>query len=86
MNTATIRTLTQEVSPEVLAKEVAKHLSGHIIEEPIDKEGAARFLKIHVKTLERKLKSGAIPTKVIHRIDGLIYFFPSELNQFIKSL
>lgn len=74
-------------NPEVLAQEIIKEIKEALIEKPMNKKEAAKHLGIHWKTLERKLKSGAYPQDIAHYDkDRTVYFFPSELNQYLKSL
>lgn len=54
-------------------------------EKPLTKQEAADHLRIEYKTLERKLSKGKLPAKLIHRVDGTMLFYASELNEFIKS-
>ncbi len=49
------------------------------VEEPMDLEHAAKFLKMAPGTLQNKLNEGYIPC---HRtVDGRVYFYRSELNE-----
>lgn len=54
------------------------------VEEPMDLDHAAKFLKMAPGTLQNKLNEGYIP---FHRtVDGRIYFYRSELNeQYIRK-
>lgn len=55
------------------------------IEEPMTKAGAAKYLRISVRTLDERIATGKIPTKVIHRNGGTPYFFASELENLLKK-
>jgi excisionase family DNA binding protein len=56
------------------------------IEDPITKTEAAKYLKITYRTLNRKIDEGVIPTSLLHRIDGTILLYKSELEAYVKSL
>lgn len=60
-------------------------LKSHMIEKPLTKKEAASYLFINPKTLESRIRSGAIPAKMVHRNGGTMYFFPSELEQLLKK-
>jgi excisionase family DNA binding protein len=75
-----------------LISEVKSHLSkqvegikGTIIEKPMCVKQACEYLGIHENTLYKRMRSGVIPPGVVHRVDGTLYFFASELFQFIKK-
>jgi hypothetical protein len=55
-------------------------------EKPITKAEAAEFLRISYKIFERRLADGHYPAKLIHRDNGTMLFFESELTQYLKSL
>lgn len=55
------------------------------VEEPLTKEGAAKYLHIALSTLNKRLANGDIPAKYIHRNGGTPYFFASELELLLKK-
>jgi excisionase family DNA binding protein len=74
-----ISEIKQQVSQEI--KAVVKTS----IEEPMCVKEAAAYMNITNKTLYNRINSGEIPASVIHRNGGSVYFFKSELYQFIKN-
>jgi hypothetical protein len=64
---------------------IAKEIKGSVIEEPMLKDKAAKYLQITPRTLDRRIKNRIIPPEYIHKVDGTIYFLPSELHQFVKG-
>jgi hypothetical protein len=66
----------------LVLKEVAKMKA---VEEPLTKEGAAKYLHVSVPTLERRLRENDLPPSLIHRNGGTPYFFASELEQHLKK-
>lgn len=56
-----------------------------VVEEPLTKEGAAKYLHIALSTLNKRLANGDIPAKYIHRNGGTPYFFASELELLLKK-
>jgi excisionase family DNA binding protein len=57
-------------------------------EEPLTKHGAAKYLKITIRTLDQWIHDGKLPVKLIHRVKGCnnAYFFASELEGYLKKL
>lgn len=55
------------------------------IDPPLSKKQAAKFLCISVQTLDRRLKSGDIPSKFIHGKGKMKSFFASELELYIRK-
>lgn len=67
-------------------KEIIKsELKGFVVEEPMTTKEAASYLNISESALWKRIKKGQVPADLIHRSAGSVYFFPSELHQFIKS-
>ncbi len=66
----------------IVLREVAKLRS---IEEPLTKAGAAKYLRITVRSLDRRIENHDLPTSLIHRNGGTPYFFASELEQYLKK-
>jgi predicted DNA-binding transcriptional regulator AlpA len=67
-------------------KAIAKaELRGYVVEEPMTAKEAASFLNITEKTLWERVRKGKLPTELIHRNVGSVYFFASELHQYIKN-
>ena len=54
-------------------------------EKPLTREEAAAFLRIEPATLDRRIKSGVLPATLRHYNGGTIYFFASELENFIRK-
>jgi excisionase family DNA binding protein len=69
---------------EHITKQV-ETIKGSVIEKPMCVKEAADYLRIAERTLYARIQSGAIPSNLVHRVDGSVYFFPSELCQFIKK-
>jgi predicted DNA-binding transcriptional regulator AlpA len=70
--------------------ELKEHLANELknlafVERPMCAKQAADYLLIHENTLYRRMKTGQIPARVIHRTGGSVYFFPSELKDYIKK-
>jgi hypothetical protein len=83
-----------QLNPSILTNEqlqvIAFALAGELKKlntpEPLlTKAEAAEYLRIEYRTLEKRLKSGVYPARLIHRVDGSIYFLASELLEFVKS-
>jgi hypothetical protein len=55
------------------------------IEKPLTKEGAAKYLSISEGTLDERFRTGKLPARLRHTNGGTIYFFASELEEFIKQ-
>jgi len=67
-------------------REVVKtELKGYVVEEPMTTKEAASYLNITEKTLWERVRKGKIPAELIHRNAGSVYFFPSEIHQYIKN-
>ena len=62
-----------------------KSIKGMMVEKPMTYQEAADFLNIHVNTLYKRIREGNIPSTLVHKTNGSVYFFPSELHQFIKK-
>ena len=71
--------LKKFVSDEVRSEKVKS------VEKPISPKEAAAFLKISLKTLYNRINNSDIPAQLIHRNGGNVYFFESELEQYIKQ-
>ena len=56
-----------------------------VVEKPLCIKEAAAYLKIGKSTLHKRIQNGTIPSELVHRNDGSVYFLPSELHQFIKK-
>ena len=67
-------------------KEIARtELKGYVVEEPFTAKEAASYLNITEKTLWERIRKGKVPSDLIHRNVGSVYFFASELHQYIKE-
>jgi hypothetical protein len=66
-----------------LTKEV-ESIKSTVIERPMCVKEAAEYLRINEATLHRWRKDGYLPETLVHRINGSVYFLPSELHAFIK--
>lgn len=80
--------MPSEVDPmaEKIAAIVIKKLTElSRVEEPLTKDGAAKYLHIALSTLNKRIANGDIPAKYIHRNGGTPYFFPSELETLLKK-
>lgn len=60
-------------------------LKTHMTEETLTRKEAARYLKIGIKALDKRIQSGQIPKRLVHKNGGTPYFFASELEQFLKE-
>ena len=65
--------------------EEIKTMKNVVIEKPLTYQGAADYLGIHTSTLFKRIREGKIPSSVVHKTDGSVYFLPSELHQLIKN-
>jgi predicted DNA-binding transcriptional regulator AlpA len=54
-------------------------------EKPLHPPDAAIHLGISRATLFKRINRGELPPRVVHRNGKSLYFFKSELNEFIKS-
>jgi excisionase family DNA binding protein len=70
---------------EHLTGELTSQLKSCVIEKPNNAEETAAYLKVHVNTLYRWIRDREIPSRLVHRIGGAVFFFPSELRDFVKS-
>lgn len=73
-----------------MVAELKQHLISELkelafVERPMCCREAAQYLLIHENTLYKRIRTGEIPERVIHRIGGSVYFFPSELRDFLKK-
>lgn len=60
-------------------------LKTHMTEETLTRKEAARYLKIGIKALDKRIQSGQIPKRLVHKNGGTPYFFASELHDLIKQ-
>jgi len=60
-------------------------IGSHMIEKPLTRQGAADYFGINIKTLDRRLKTGVLPARLVHKNGGTPYFFASELEQLLKK-
>lgn len=67
-----------------LKAHISKELKGAVVEKPMCGKEAALFLGIHESTIYKWLRNETIPTRLIHRIGGSVFFFASELQEFVK--
>lgn len=83
-----VRQMNPIVSPELLAQEIIKEVKAALIEKPMTKKEAAEHLNITYATLERRIRNSVYPDYLVHKdpVSGHLYFFASELNQYLKSL
>jgi hypothetical protein len=65
-----------------LVPEIKKAL---VPESLLTKAEAAEYLRIEYRTLEKRLQKKVYPARLIHRVDGSIYFLASELLEFVKT-
>jgi hypothetical protein len=80
--------MPSEVDPlaeKIAAMVIKKVIELKSIEDPLTKEGAAKYLHIALSTLNKRLANGDIPSKYIHRNGGTPYFFASELETLLKK-
>lgn len=85
----TVRQMTAfEMNPEAFAQEVAIRIKSIYTEKPLTAKEAAAHMNLTYRTFSNRVKKGKYPKEIVHkdRISGEYYFFPSELNQYIKSL
>jgi hypothetical protein len=77
-----------ETNPEQFAQEVARIIKSIYTEKPLTAKEAADHLNLKYRTFMDRVRDGKYPKEVVHkdRISGEYYFFPSELNQYLKSL
>jgi hypothetical protein len=55
------------------------------IEPPLTKEAAAKFMRLSVRQFDAKFKEGKLPAKLRRTKTGTIYFFASELSDYLKE-
>lgn len=67
---------------QAVIKEMGKDVP--LIEKPLSVKETADYLGIHQNTIYKRIKSGDLPTSLIHRMNGSVYFFASELHDHIK--
>lgn len=60
-------------------------VKGYMVERPMTAKEAAAYLKVTPWTLWDRIRKGVIPSELIHRSAGSVYFLPSELHQYIKN-
>jgi hypothetical protein len=60
-------------------------LKGFVIEKPLTRKEAASHLRIAMTAFNNRLRSGAIPSKYVHKNGGTLYFYASELNAMVKE-
>lgn len=82
--------INSEPTAHSILAELKQHIANEIknmaiVERPLCAKAAADYLLIHENTLYRRMKSGEIPESVIHRTGGSVYFFPSELRDYLKK-
>lgn len=70
---------------DVLKEIASTELRNYVVERPMTSKQAADYLNISEVTLWKRIKAGKIPTDIIHRSAGSVYFLPSELHQYIKA-
>jgi excisionase family DNA binding protein len=63
---------------------ISKELKGAVVEKPMGTKEAALFLGIHENTIYKWLKNKTLPASLIHRIGSSMFFFPSELHEYVK--
>lgn len=64
---------------------IRKEVKGYMVEEPLTAKQAAAYLKITEWTMRDRIKKGSLPASLIHRSGGTVYFFASELEQYLKN-
>ena len=74
--------LKDHITKEVRA---IHHNSEDATEQPISPKQAAAYLRICMSTFYYRIKSGEIPTKVLHRHGRKVWLFKSELKQYCKE-
>lgn len=69
-----------------LKAHISYELKDALVEKPVNaKTAAIEYLGIHPNTIYKWIDNGDLPAKLIHRIAGCVYFFPSELRDYIKE-
>lgn len=71
---------------EIVERVTAKLAKMKLSEDPLTKDEAAMYFRISIKTLEQRIKDGKLPTSLIHRNQGTVLFYKSELETYVKSL
>lgn len=67
-------------------KDIAKDaLKQHVVEKPMTAKEAAAYLNVTEKTLWERIRKGKMPADLVHRSAGSVYFFATELHQYIKN-
>ncbi len=61
-------------------------IKASMVERPISFTQAAEHLILTESGFKKRIQRKKFPAKYIHKKDGTLYFFPSELNEYIKSL
>ena len=55
------------------------------VEAPVGPQDAARFLKMHTKTVLRKARSGTLPAHPVGKDRKRWHFYLSELDDWLRS-
>lgn len=64
--------------------EEIKSIKTLVVEKPMNYDEAAKYLGVSRRQLYRKVAAGKIPTGIVHRVNRMVYFLPSELHDHIK--
>lgn len=84
MSNTILETLAPLIQSQI-TKEVSE-IKTHMVEKPMSVKEAAEYLGIAQPTLYEWISKGVLPSVVCHKVNGQRYFFfPSELQQFIKK-
>jgi hypothetical protein len=92
MTGTSVKMTPPNLSPEFMAfaEQVVKEIKSVIVEKPLTKKEAADYLNMSYRTFERRISGPlkTLPDDIIHKdpVSGQLYFFPSELNEYLKSL
>lgn len=63
----------------------AETMKDFVVEKPMTVKEAAEYLRVSERTMWRRINSGDLPAELIHRSGGSVYFFPSELHNYLRN-
>lgn len=80
--------ISEDLLDKLIIKAEAKgfeHGQAKPLERPLTKKEAASYMRLHIKVFNKRFKDGVLPATLRHYNGGTIYFFASELEDFIKK-
>jgi len=74
----------KQLIDEVKATVIQEMNRKQSLDKVLTKQEAAAYLRIHVTTLDERFRERKLPTSLRHYNGGSLYFYQSELENFIK--